>query len=254
MSADALSTTDVRVDSINDLVSRLAAGDYTARGTPSGHGDALDEIMHGVNQLADTLLNQQAAHREMEQRGNELVDIMMNMASLDYTSRAPVRDEDSIFDALATGLNMLIDELVAAQETQLRLQDELIQVQAAAIQELSTPLIPISDDVLVMPLIGTIDSARTQQVLERLLTGIAQSRAHTAILDITGVAIVDTQVANALIRAAQAVQLLGAKVVLTGIRPEVAQTLIGLGIDLRNIITRSTLQTGIAYATGQTSR
>lgn len=87
------------------------------------------------------------------------------------------------------------------------------------------------------------------QVLAALLEGIASRRISVAILDITGVPIVDTQVANALIQAAQAVKLLGAKVVLTGIRPEVAQTLVGLGVNLSGIITLSSLQTGIAYAT-----
>jgi rsbT co-antagonist protein RsbR len=119
------------------------------------------------------------------------------------------------------------------------------------LRELSTPLIPISDAVVVMPLIGAIDSRRAQQVMETLLQGLAQRQAETAILDITGVPVVDTQVANALIAAAQAVKLLGATVVLTGIRPEVAQTLVGLGIDLRGIITRASLQSGITYALGR---
>ena len=121
---------------------------------------------------------------------------------------------------------------------------------AAALAELSTPLIPISDDTVVMPLVGTIDSRRAQQVIEGLLVGIVETRAQVAILDITGVPVVDTQVANALLRAAQAVKLLGAQVVLTGIRPEVAQTLVGLGVDLTGIVTRSTLQSGIAFALG----
>ena len=132
-----------------------------------------------------------------------------------------------------------------------RLQDEIIQAQAAALAELSTPLIPINDQVMVMPLIGSIDSRRIQQVLDTLLSGIAASHASVVILDITGVPVVDTQVANALVRAAQSVKLLGASVVLTGIRPEVAQTLVGLGANLSNIITRGTLQSGIAYATGK---
>jgi rsbT co-antagonist protein RsbR len=102
-----------------------------------------------------------------------------------------------------------------------------------------------------MPLIGSVDSRRAQQVIETLLQGIAASGAQVAILDITGVPVVDTQVADALIRAAQAVKLLGAQVVLTGIRPEVAQTLVGLGTDLRGIVTRSSLQSGIAYATSR---
>jgi rsbT co-antagonist protein RsbR len=127
--------------------------------------------------------------------------------------------------------------------------EETIQAQNAVLAELSTPLIPISDQVVAMPLIGSVDSRRAQQVIETLLQGIAASGARVAILDITGVPVVDTQVADALIRAAQAVKLLGAQVVLTGIRPEVAQTLVGLGTDLRGIVTRSSLQSGIAYAT-----
>jgi rsbT co-antagonist protein RsbR len=129
--------------------------------------------------------------------------------------------------------------------------EETIQAQNAVLAELSTPLIPISDQIVAMPLIGSVDSRRAQQVIETLLQGIAASGAQVAILDITGVPVVDTQVADALIRAAQAVKLLGAQVVLTGIRPEVAQTLVGLGTDLRGIVTRSSLQSGIAYATNQ---
>lgn len=130
-------------------------------------------------------------------------------------------------------------------------QEEIIRTQSALLAELSTPLIPISDRVMVMPLIGTIDSRRVQHVLESLLSGIANSGAEVAILDITGVAMVDTQVANGLIRAAQAVKLLGARVMLTGIRPEVAQTLVGLGVDLSGIATHSSLQSGIAAAIGR---
>ncbi len=143
-----------------------------------------------------------------------------------------------------------MSDLKQAEEAlrQSMVQEEIIRGQAAALAELSTPLIPISDKIVVMPLIGTMDSRRAQQVIETLLKGIATSGALTAILDITGVAVVDTQVANALVRAAQAVQLLGAQVILTGIRPEVAHTLVGLGTDLRGIVTRGSLQSGIAYA------
>jgi anti-anti-sigma regulatory factor len=131
------------------------------------------------------------------------------------------------------------------------LQEQVIAAQGAALRELSTPLIPISDEVVAMPLIGSIDSARAQLVLETLLTGVAERQASTTIIDITGVSVVDTQVADALIRAAQAVKLLGARVILTGIRPEVAQTLVNLGVDLSGIVTRGTLQSGIAEALGR---
>jgi rsbT co-antagonist protein RsbR len=125
-------------------------------------------------------------------------------------------------------------------------QEETIRAQALALAELSTPLLAISATTVVMPLIGAVDTRRVQQMMETLLTGVAERRASSVILDITGVPIVDTQVANALIQAAQAVKLLGAQVVLTGIRPEIAQTLVGLGTDLRGLVTRGTLQDGIA--------
>jgi PAS domain S-box-containing protein len=141
----------------------------------------------------------------------------------------------------------LIEEQLAEQE-RLVLQDQVIAVQQAALRELSTPLIPLADHVVAMPLIGSIDSARAQQIIEELLAGVVANRATTAIIDITGVLIVDTQVAGALLRAAQAVELLGSRVVITGIRPEVAQTLVGIGVNLGSIVTRATLQDGIAYA------
>jgi rsbT co-antagonist protein RsbR len=141
-----------------------------------------------------------------------------------------------------------ISERRQAEEAQRRniTQEETIRAQAAALAELSTPLIPLSDKVVVMPLIGAVDSRRAQQVLETLLQGIAANGVEVAILDITGVPVVDTQVANALLQAAKSVKLLGARVMLTGIRPEVAQTLVGLGADLSGIVTHGTLQSGIA--------
>jgi rsbT co-antagonist protein RsbR len=132
---------------------------------------------------------------------------------------------------------------------QAMLQEEIIAAQKATLDELSTPLIPITDNILVMPLIGTIDSRRAQQVMEAILQGMSNTGSEFLIIDITGVSLIDTQVANTFIQAAQATRLLGAQVLLTGIRPEVAQTLVGLGIDLSSIITCSSLQRGIALAT-----
>lgn len=129
-----------------------------------------------------------------------------------------------------------------------RLQQDIIEMQAATLAELSTPLIPLGANIVAMPLIGAIDASRAQRIMHTLLTGITEMKARTAILDITGVNVVDTQVAEALLRAAQAARLLGAEVILTGIRPDVAQTLVGLGTDLDRIVTVGTLQGGIDYA------
>ena len=149
------------------------------------------------------------------------------------------------------GLVCTIRDISAQQQAEQALrhsQEELIRAQSALLAELSTPLIPINDQVVVMPLIGSVDTRRAQQVIEVLLGGISNAGASVAILDITGVPVVDTQVANVLLRAAQTVKLLGARVMLTGIRPEVAQTMIGLGVDMREIVTCSSLQSGIALA------
>jgi anti-anti-sigma factor len=148
-----------------------------------------------------------------------------------------------------------ISEQLRAEQERIDLQEQVIEAQRVALRELSTPIIPIGEGVVAMPLIGNIDSSRAQLVIETLLEGVAASRARAAILDITGVQVVDTQVANALLQAAQAVKLLGAQVIITGIRPEVAQTLVGLGLDLSGIKSLSTLQAGIAYAlSGATKR
>jgi rsbT co-antagonist protein RsbR len=128
------------------------------------------------------------------------------------------------------------------------MQEQIIQAQQAALRELSTPLMPIADGVVVMPLIGVIDSARAQQIMESLLHGVSEYKTRVALIDITGVKVVDTQVAGVLLRAAQAVRLLGAQVVLTGISPEIAQTLVHIGAEIRDVKTKATLQEGIRYA------
>lgn len=143
------------------------------------------------------------------------------------------------------------ERLQREYEERQRLQEEIIQAQQMTLAELSTPLVPITDNVLVMPLIGAMDSRRAQLVVETLLSGIQTTRGRVVIIDITGVPVVDTAVANTLVKAAQAAKLLGARTLITGIRPEVAQTLIGLGVDL-TMETPGTLQNGIALALAQT--
>ncbi len=141
-----------------------------------------------------------------------------------------------------------IRERKAAEAEREALQQQIIAAQREALRELSTPLTPITDNVVIMPLIGTIDSGRAQQVMESLLEGVARYQADLVILDITGVQVVDTQVAQAFIQSAQAVRLLGAQVMLTGIQPQIAQTLVHLGVDLSSIRTAGSLQDGIAVA------
>src|SRR5262249_39001677 len=121
---------------------------------------------------------------------------------------------------------------------------------AETIQQMSVPVVPIADGVLMLPLIGALDSQRAALLTERLLEAIQRERACIVMIDITGVPIVDTHVAGARLRAAQAVRLLGHGLVLVGIRAEIAQTVVGLGLDLSHITSRRDLRSGLAYALG----
>lgn len=125
---------------------------------------------------------------------------------------------------------------------------EIVRMQQERVRELATPLIPLLDNVVIMPLIGMIDPERAQQVMETLLAGVQAHRATMAIMDITGVRGMDSQVAQALLQAARATRLLGTQVIVTGVQPQIAQTLVQLGISMDGIVTRSTLQSGIADA------
>lgn len=140
------------------------------------------------------------------------------------------------------------------EQARAALQEEIIRAQNDRLAELSTPIIPISDQIMVMPLVGIMDSRRAQQALATALDGVQSSGAGVVIIDITGVKLVDSDVASTLINTASALKLLGAQVVLTGIRPQVAQTIIGMGIDFGTLVTKATLQSGIAYALQRTGR
>ncbi|MCS6937990.1 MAG: PAS domain-containing protein, partial [Roseiflexaceae bacterium] len=165
---------------------------------------------------------------------------------------APIRDAEG---RIAYGMVSFTDITVRRRaEEAIReraLQQQIIEAQQAALRELSTPLMPIADGVVVMPIIGSIDNRRAQQIMETLLEGIAAYSADIAILDITGVRVVDTQVAGALVRAAQAARMLGARVVLSGISAEIAQTLVHIGAEMRDMVALRSLQQGIAYALEQ---
>ena len=158
-----------------------------------------------------------------------------------------MRNDQSQSIGFALVVRDLTEEHQAVAERE-ALQEQVIAAQQAMVRELSTPLMPIADGVVAMPIIGSVDSQRAQAIMETTLQGITAYSADVVILDITGVRVVDTQVAAALLRTARAAQLLGTEVVLTGISAEVAQTLVQIGADLGNIIAQSSLQQGIAYA------
>jgi rsbT co-antagonist protein RsbR len=163
------------------------------------------------------------------------------------TKKMPLRDaEGNIFAVL--GVARDISERVQAEEERERLQQQIIDAQKRAIQELSTPIIPIMDRIIVMPLIGSIDTLRARDITRTLLGGISQYRAKVVILDITGVPIVDSGVAAHLNKTIQAARLKGAHTIVTGVSDAVAETIVDLGIDWSGVETLRDLQTGLTAA------
>jgi anti-anti-sigma factor len=122
---------------------------------------------------------------------------------------------------------------------------------SATVRGLASPVVPVLDGILVMPLIGVIDTQRAGLLTNTLLHAVQQHHAKMVILDVTGVPIIDTQVARTLLNAARSVKLLGTQTILVGLRPELAQTIVGLGLDLSGLITQADLQSGVSYAMRQ---
>ena len=132
-----------------------------------------------------------------------------------------------------------------------QVRERLRLAQEEQIRSLSTPVIPLHPGVLALPLVGTIDQHRAGQIMEALLSGIHDHKADVVLIDVTGVPVVDEEVANGLIQAARSARLLGANVVLVGISPEIAQTMTQIGVDVSQLQTQANLQAGIVYALAQ---
>lgn len=137
---------------------------------------------------------------------------------------------------------------IVTQQTEIATARESLAAQQQLIQELSSPVVRIWEGILLLPLVGIIDARRSSLITEHLLEALVRYQADIVIIDITGVPVVDTPTAQYFIMTAQAAGLLGSQVVLVGISSEIAQTMVHLGIDLSQIITRSDLQAGLAYA------
>jgi rsbT co-antagonist protein RsbR len=155
-------------------------------------------------------------------------------------------------DAIAAELwntTELIDELgLYTTEVYLKSREEIIRRQQEEMLELSTPVVKLWDGILALPLIGTLDSARTQVVMESLLEAIVKTNSTVAIIDITGVPTVDTVVAQHLLKTVTAARLMGADCIISGVRPQIAQTIVHLGINLLDVTTKATLSDAFGLA------
>ncbi|WGS38627.1 STAS domain-containing protein [Bacillus velezensis] len=173
-----------------------------------------------------------------------LYETMVDLNMADQDRAELILEIDSFFSPINT--EILNQYSISWEKT--------VTLQKIALQELSAPLIPVFEHVTVMPLVGTIDTERAKHIMENLLNGVVKHRSQVVLIDITGVPVVDTMVAHHIIQASEAVRLVGAKCLLVGIRPEIAQTIVNLGIDLSQVITKNTLQKGIQTALEMTNR
>ena len=195
-----------------------------------------------------------------KERINHIEDVLSSIAAgnLDLRIESDIEDD---FSGVEQAINLLIEDLThelrKSNQMKSEMEDKLRKIQEQQktilqqqedLMELSSPVSKVWENILILPVIGTLDSQRTQIMMENLLQKIVSTGCTTAILDITGVPTVDTQVANHLLKTVTAARLLGAECIVSGISPAIAQTIVHLGISLTNILTKATLQDAMIYA------
>ncbi|MGX7827959.1 STAS domain-containing protein [Actinokineospora sp. 24-640] len=210
---------------------------------------AAEQLAHRHAPLHEAVvrMSAQRARNASTPSGTAMSILALKDVLLDAVRR---RDDDpGVLLATALLVNRLLDAAgVLTFQSYVEGREDIIRAQHRQMLELSTPVVLLWHQVLAVPLIGTLDSTRTQVVMNSLLEGIQDNEARVAIIDITGVSTVDTVVAQHLMQTVAAVRLMGAECLISGIRPTIAQTITQLGIDLSTIITRSTLADALVEA------
>ena len=238
---DLISNDELRSQSeelIDSLVGNLSSENFTD--INSDEWNPVIEILGGI---AITRARQGFSPRET---GNFVFSLK---EALIETLQDSLKDDPATLLTETLKVSRLMDSLaVVTFETFIKGREDVILRQTDEIAEISTPVIRVWDGILALPIIGTLDSARTQVVMESLLQEIVETGSGIAILDISGVPAVDSLVAQHLIKTVSATRLMGAECIISGIRPEIAQTVVHLGIDLSSIITKATLASALSYA------
>jgi rsbT co-antagonist protein RsbR len=238
---DLISNDELREQSdelLNTLLSIL--NEQNIRNAESSDFEPVIEIISGISITR--------ARQGFTPRETGLYVLSLKEALLHQLQTEIKDDPQALYDA-SIQVNKLIDSFsMVTFDTYIKGREEVILRQTDEITEISTPVIRVWDGILALPIIGTLDSARTQVVMENLLQEIVETGSGIAILDISGVPAVDSLVAQHLIKTVSATRLMGAECIISGIRPEIAQTVVHLGIDLSNIITKATLASALKYA------
>jgi rsbT co-antagonist protein RsbR len=218
-------------------------------GAPDLEGDASGELRALLNDLSSGRARQGFSATETAVSVFALKDALLKTLDEDErTDAATLRDYAAFASFVDRAALFTFDSFVRARE-------ELIADQAEQLLELSTPVVKLWEGVVAVPLVGTLDSARAQVVMERLLQTLVDTGSPYAIIDITGVPAVDTQVAQHILKTVVAARLMGADCIISGIRPQIAQTIVALGIEFGDIATKSTLADALRHViklTGQT--
>ncbi|TRW27171.1 STAS domain-containing protein [Flavobacterium zepuense] len=210
-----------------------------------------DQNSKGFDKVKETLLgiSVSRAKRGFSPRETGTYLLSFKEALLEVLSNE--FNDPAVLYAESLKISKIIDNMtILTFEGYIKGREDIISRQTDEITEISTPVIQVWDGVVALPIIGTLDSARTQVVMENLLQQIVDTGSTIAILDISGVPAVDSLVAQHLIKTVSATRLLGAECIISGIRPEIAQIIVHLGIDLSNIITKSTLASALQTAFG----
>ncbi|WAE68214.1 STAS domain-containing protein [Streptomyces cavourensis] len=215
------------------LVDGLRSGDGSTR------GEGLSEVRALLTELSRNRARQGFTPSETA------ISVMALKQALEPALRNGSAGDTTAYLELAAVLD---DLALFTIEAYTRTREEIISSQAAQLMELSTPVVKLWNGVIAVPLVGTLDSARTQVVMEKLLQALVDTGSEQAIIDITGVPAVDTQVAQHLLKTIVAARLMGAECTVSGIRPQIAQTIVALGIEFGDIVTKATLADALQYA------
>lgn len=218
--------------------------------TQGAKSDESAELKGPAWESAKDLLQQMSASRARQGfTPSETATFVLSLKQPLFTTiQREASDKDEGFQLLWTA-TQLIDRLaLLTAEAYIQTRDELVSRQQQELMELSTPVVKLWQGILALPIIGTLDSARTQVVMENLLQSVVATNSKYAIIDITGVPTVDTLVAQHLLKTITAARLMGAECIISGIRPQIAQTIVHLGINLQDVITKANLSDAFALA------
>jgi rsbT co-antagonist protein RsbR len=244
---DLMSQTEL-AEQCGALLNAVAAG--VRSGEPS------DIAGPGWNQARELLENISGSRARQGFASGEVATFVLSLKQplFSVIRRDLGKNQDKLFDTIWAATELLDNLALKTTEYYIATREELISRQQQELLELSTPVVKLWDGILALPVIGTLDSARTQVVMENLLQTVVATNSKFAIIDITGVPTVDTLVAQHLLKTITAARLMGAECIISGIRPQIAQTIVHLGINLEDVTTRAKLSDAFALALQMSGR